>query len=104
VVEPSEEPDPNAGEGLLHYPFARAAASAAGGQRVLWIDAARGRVLGADRDPAGAAPRPTVALAGAFATYFAIGIALPLPWSLAAMGVATPFLLRWTERRLVGEA
>jgi len=106
LIEPSEDADASSAESLLHYPFARAAARASGQERVLWIDAARGRVLAAEEGApgVGVAPRTTAALAGAFAIYFAIGIALPLPWSLVAVAAATPFLLRWAEQRVVGGA
>jgi len=102
LIQPSE--DAAAGESLLHYPFARAAAGIGGRQRVLWIDAARGRILAPEEGPARSTPTVTGAVARAFAVYFAIGVALPFPWSLAAMAGATPFVLRWAERRVMGLA
>jgi hypothetical protein len=104
LIEPSGEAA--AGESLLHYPFARAVASISGQERVVWIDAARGRVLTPEEGSIlpGGTPPATAALARAFAIYFAIGIAFRFPWSLPVIAAATPFLLRWAERRVVGAA
>jgi len=95
------EPEP-AGGTVLHSPIARAAVEAPDGERVVWIDAARGRVLA---DSLGTHPTrsrrfPARLLAAVAATYFGALLVLPLPWSLAAAAAATPFLHRWGSRLL----
>ena len=101
------DPDPTeAGEGdaILHYPIVRATVRAGEEEIVLWLDASRGRVVAGDVSSFHPAPRrlPPQVLAGAGAVYFGLMLLLPLPWSVGAALVATPFLHRWGMRALRG--
>lgn len=104
VIEPAVPPDAGAGETLVLYPFARLTVAAAEREQVFWVDASRGRVVvpGLDREVARGTAAQQVGriLLGAFGSYFAAGLLLPLPWSMAAAAVATPFLLRWASREI----
>jgi hypothetical protein len=101
VLEPSEG-EAREGDAVVHYPVARAAARLGEEELVLWLDAARGRVLGGDLGAFRPARRglPAPLLAGPGVTYLALMLLLPLPWSLAAALAATPLLHRWGMRRL----
>ena len=89
-------------EVILHYPIARAAARINDEDLVLWLDASRGRVLAENLDffRSVSTPLPSALLAGFAGTYFGAMLLLPLPWSVGAALVATPFLHRWGMRML----
>jgi hypothetical protein len=89
---------------ILHYPIARATIRIDDEDLVLWLDASRGRVLAENIDSfrSLSTPLPPTLLAGLAGTYFGAMLLLPLPWSIGAALVATPFLHRWGMRMLRG--
>jgi hypothetical protein len=104
VIEPSTPPANEPGEVLVHYPFARVALEVWGREQVFWVDASRCRLVvpGPGEERAGEGPDARVGrvMLGAFGVYFAGGLLLPAPWSIAAALLATPLLLRWAAREI----
>ena len=102
VVEPSLADERASDHAIVHYPLCRAAAPTGSEEQILWIDAAHGRVLAADRPSLAAAPGDLgmrILLASS-AAFFAIWMLFPFPWSAVAAMAATPLLYRWNLRRL----